>query len=213
MKTFNSIVTRLLKSLIASVLAAGSFNACADEGMDPHAMHHHMMMASMSDDVKISNVQYVLPKVNLVRDDGKKVVLTDELNDGRPVIADFIYTSCTQICPVSSRIFMQLQEKLGADRSKVHLVSFSIDPEQDTPSVLREYAKRFEAGPQWRYYTGTSEASIETQRAFDVYRGDKMNHVPVTLMRAAPGKPWVRVDGFASADQLMIIYRKMTSTH
>jgi protein SCO1 len=41
-------------------------------------------------------------------------------------------------------------------------------------------------------------ASIAVQRAFDVYRGDKMSHTPVTLLRAAPGKPWVRIDGTGS---------------
>jgi protein SCO1/2 len=107
---------------------------------------------------------------------------------------------------------MQLQEKLGNDRKRAHLVSISIDPEQDTPAVLREYAKRFEAGNGWRYYTGTAEASIATQRAFDVYRGDKMNHAPVTLLRAAPGKPWTRIEGFASADELLNKYREITGS-
>jgi protein SCO1/2 len=46
------------------------------------------------------------------------------------------------------------------------------------------------------------EASVEVQRAFAAYRGDKMNHTPVTFLRAAPGQRWVRVDGFATADEL-----------
>jgi protein SCO1/2 len=81
-------------------------------------------------------------------------------------------------------------------------VSISIDPEQDTPARLREYAGRFHAGPAWHHYTGTVEASIALQRAFDAYRGDKMSHVPVTFLRAAPGRPWVRIDGFASSAEL-----------
>lgn len=107
---------------------------------------------------------------------------------------------------------MQLQEKLGSDVKQMHLVSISIDPEQDTPPVLREYAKRFEAGKGWNFYTGTTDASIATQRAFDVYRGDKMNHAPVTLLRAAPGKPWVRIEGFASADELLNKYREIIAS-
>ena len=47
------------------------------------------------------------------------------------------------------------------------------------------------------------------QLAFDSYRGDKMNHEPLTLMRPAPGKPWVRIDGFASPDELAREYRKV----
>jgi len=44
---------------------------------------------------------------------------------------------------------------------------------------------------------------LAVQRAFGAYRGDKMSHTPLTLMRSAPGKPWVRFDGFARADDLL----------
>jgi protein SCO1/2 len=84
----------------------------------------------------------------------------------------------------------------------VHLVSISIDPEQDTPERLSEYARRFHAGPEWRFYTGTTQASVAVQRAFEAYRGDKMDHTPATFLRAAPGRPWVRIDGFASSEEL-----------
>lgn len=196
------------------VVAVGviSSSVYAADATDPHAGHRQMMMSSMSEGTKTSTAEYVLPPIKLVRDDGKIVSLPDELNDGRAVVINFIFTSCTQICPVTSRTFMQLQEKLGSDVKQMHLVSISIDPEQDTPPVLREYAKRFEAGKGWNFYTGTTDASIATQRAFDVYRGDKMNHAPVTLLRAAPGKPWVRIEGFASADELLNKYREIIAS-
>jgi len=181
----------------------------ANAGADPHAAHHHMMEQASQSDVRRSQAAYVVPDLRMVRDDGKTVNLREDIDDGRPVFVNLIFTTCTTICPVSSQIFSMLQRKLEADSAKVHLVSVSIDPEQDTPAVLAEYAKRYEAGTEWHHYTGTAEASIEVQRAFDVYRGDKMNHVPVTLLRAAPGKPWVRIDGFASADELLRAYQKL----
>lgn len=210
-------MSKLLKPIAGLVVAAGVYiiavaTVSAADAVDPHAAHHHMIMASMAEGTKTTTAEYVLPKLKLVRDDGKRVSLPDELNDGRAVVINFIYTSCTQICPVTSRTFMQLQEKLGSDVKQMHLVSISIDPEQDTPPVLREYAKRFEAGKGWNFYTGTTDASIATQRAFDVYRGDKMNHAPVTLLRAAPGKPWVRIEGFASADELLNKYREIIAS-
>ena len=64
------------------------------------------------------------------------------------------------------------------------------------------YAKRYKAGPQWRFYTGTPQASVAVQRAFNAYRGDKMNHTPVTFLRAGRGQQWVRIEGFATADEL-----------
>ncbi len=112
-------------------------------------------------------------------------------------------TTCTSVCPLTSQTFADLQRKLGAQRDSVHLVSISIDPEQDTPARLRAYAEKFGAGPEWRHYTGTVAASIATQRAFNAYRGSKMDHAPVTFVRTAPGKSWVRIDGFATVEQLL----------
>ncbi len=161
-----------------------------------------------------SIADYNVPQVTLVRDDGKRVSLPDELNDGRPVVMDFFFTSCTTICPLLSQTLARLQDRLGAERDRVHIVSISIDPEEDTPARLTEYAKRYKAGPEWRHYTGTEQAIIATAKAFNAYRGDKMSHTPLTLLRLAPGKPWIRFDGFATPEQLMQeLSGKVTTTH
>ncbi len=146
--------------------------------------------------------EVAIPELKMMRQDGTQVLLDKELNDGRPVVLNFIYTTCTTICPLSSQEFSLLQEQLGKDREQVHLVSISIDPEQDTPARLREYARQFRAGKDWDHYTSDAAASVKAQIAFGVYRGDKMSHIPVTLMRTAPGNQWVRLDGFATAEQM-----------
>ena len=188
---------------VAACVLAGSLAvqaAGAAEVTDPHAAHAKQESALA---VSRSLTSYTVPSLKLVRDDGKQVMLDRELNDGRPVVLNFIYTSCPGICPLASHVFSQLQRMLGAERDHVHLVSISVDPEEDTPSRLREYAKKYSAGPSWQHYTGTVAASVAAQRAFDVYRGDKMGHTPVTLLRVAPGAPWVRFDGFATPDMLL----------
>lgn len=166
---------------------------------DAHAHAHHHVVPETIRTVR----DYRLPAVSLVREDGKPVVLADELNDSRPVVLTFIYTTCTTVCPLTSQTLAELQRKLGPSRDSVRLVSISIDPEQDTPAKLREYAQRFGAGPEWRHYTGSLAASQAVQRAFGVYRGNKMDHAPVILVRTAPGASWVRIDGFATSDQLL----------
>jgi protein SCO1/2 len=201
MRTFIKCLAGSLALTAAGMILLAAPGAFADSAADPHAHHHHMMAGTMR-----STVDYTLPQVSLVREDGKTVSLINELNDGRPVILTFIYTTCTSICPLISQTFSQLQSELGSDRDKVHMVSISIDPEQDTPARLLEYAKKYGAGPEWQHYTGTVAASIATQRAFNVYRGDKMNHNPVTLFRAAPGQPWERIDGFVTASELLSTY-------
>ncbi len=155
-------------------------------------------------------ISYSIPPVRLVREDGKVVSLADELNDGRPVVLNFIFTTCSSICPVMSQVFSQLDRKLGEGHEPVHLVSISVDPEADTPARLREYAQQFHAGSDWNHYTGTVQASIAAQRAFNVFRGEKMNHAPVTFVRAAPGDPWLRIDGFVTPDDLLQRFRQLT---
>jgi protein SCO1 len=156
-----------------------------------------------------TTVAYQTPAVTLVRDDGKRVSLPRELDDGRPVLLNFIFTTCSSICPLASRTMEEFQRKLGSEAANIHLMSISIDPEQDTPARLAAYAHKFHAGPQWQHYTGTLAASLAAQRAFDVYRGEKMSHTAVMLMRASPGKPWLRIEGFVTPDQLVDDYRNL----
>jgi len=128
------------------------------------------------------------------------------------VLLNFIFTTCSSICPLTSRTLEEFQQKLGREAAKVHMVSISIDPEQDTPARLTEYARKFHAGPEWQYYTGTVAASIAAQKAFDVYRGEKMSHTPVTLLRSTPGKPWLRIEGFITPDELVDDYQKLLAS-
>lgn len=190
-----------LLALIALAVLGFSNSIPGAELEDAGSMHAHHHM--MTEQTKHQIADYKLPAIQLVREDGKNVSLIEELNDGRPLVLNFMYTTCTEICPLTSKTFAELQDKLGTERDRVHMVSISIDPEQDTPEVLAKYAHKFGAGPQWQFYTGTIDASIAAQRAFEVYRGDKMEHNPVTFIRAATGKSWLRIDGFAKSDELL----------
>jgi protein SCO1/2 len=189
-------------SIVAAGALAGEPVMPAGDAAGGADAHSHRQ-ASGSSDVRRSDAEYSIPDVRLVRDDGKSVALPAELDDGRPVILNFVYTSCTTICPMSSQVFEQFQEDLGSARESVHLVSISIDPEQDTPLRLRAYAKQFHAADGWNHYSGSLDSIVAVQRAFNAYRGDKMSHVPLTLLRAAPGQAWVRLDGFARAEDLL----------
>jgi len=210
MRTINAFLLGAILLAGAGLTAPAAWSAEAADADDSAAMHmHHQTMSG----TRRTTADYTLPSVQLVRDDDKTVSLVDELNDGRPVILTFIYTTCTTICPMISQTLERLQDELGAERDKVHIVSISIDPEEDTPARLRTYAARFDAGPEWQHYTGTVEASVATQRAFNVYRGDKMNHTPVAFVRAAPGKPWLRIDGFATPAELLGAYHDAVASN
>jgi protein SCO1/2 len=95
-----------------------------------------------------------LPDFSLIERSGEAVRLEDL--KGQVWVADFVFTHCAGPCPLLSRRMQSLQESLTG-YSDVRLVSFSVDPERDTPEVLAEYAKRYNAGDRWLFLTGGKE--------------------------------------------------------
>lgn len=182
-------------------------NEIAD-ATDPHAHHRHMME---SQNYGRSVHSYALPDLSVVDMNGKMTSLAEALDQDRPLMLNFMFTTCTTICPVLSATFSQVQQQLGEERDHVRLISITIDPEHDTPERLHAYAARFGAGPQWQFLTGGLQDIIAIQKAFDAYRGTKANHEPVTFLRAAPNTPWVRLEGLASASDVINEYRKLGS--
>ena len=126
----------------------------------------------------------------------------------KPVILDFIYGTCTTICPVLSAGYSNLQQKLGADSGKVQLVSVSIDPENDTPQVMREYLARYHARPGWDFLTGSRSDIDKVMRAYSAWIPNKMSHYPLTLIRSGGEDKWVRLYGIMSTAEFMEEYKK-----
>jgi len=160
---------------------------------------------------RASRAEYRIPAVTLTDMDGVRAALPDALEGDVPVLVDFIFTTCTTICPVMSATWAEAQEMLTAEAVASRLVSISIDPEQDSPARLRAYAERFSARPGWRLFTGTLDDAIAVEKAFDAYRGDKANHVPLLFMRASADAPWVRIEGFAGAAQVVDEFHRMVN--
>jgi protein SCO1/2 len=96
-------------------------------------------------------VLWQLPDFDLVNRDGREVTLKDL--QGAPWIADFIFTRCPASCPMMTARMARLDRELPQDFS-VRLVSFSVDPEHDTPQVLQRYAASFKAPARWLFLTG-----------------------------------------------------------
>ena len=156
-----------------------------------------------------SEALYSIPNLEMTRQDQTTTWFPKEIDDGRPVILTFIFTSCSAICPMLSGILSSVQNKLGDEIQNVHIVSVSIDPEYDNAERLREYAVKFNAKPQWQFYTGTLENVQALQKAFHAFRGDKMKHTATIFLRDTPGKPWIRLDGFLNANDIIAEYQKL----
>lgn len=201
-------------------IGANSANSAHDQhGSHPvgHAQHEgggdhaqHLRMMETRGYVRSAH-DYAAPDLALLDADGNRTSVAQLLNTDKPVLLTFIYTTCTTICPVLTATFSQVQHNLGDGANRVRMISITIDPDQDTPQQLREYAERFQAGPQWQFITGTRDHIVAVQKAFNVYRGSKTNHEPITLLRASGATSWVRIAGIASAADIVREYDALAS--
>ncbi|WP_254871093.1 SCO family protein [Bacillus sp. Marseille-Q1617] len=82
---------------------------------------------------------------------------------GKVWIADFIFTSCETVCPPMTASMSALQEEMKKKGIEVEFVSFSTDPEIDTPAKLKEFSEKFgDNGGNWHLLTGYKQSEIET---------------------------------------------------
>jgi len=93
--------------------------------------------------------------IPLITQDGRAVHFYDDLIKGKIVAVSFIYTSCLFACPLETARLVQVQRMLGDRVGKnIFFYSISIDPDHDTPAVLKDYAAAFGVGPGWTFLTG-----------------------------------------------------------
>ena len=185
---------RMGLALLALSFVTLSAGALFAEAVDPHA--HHKL--ERTDAYTRRDIELALPDVRLIDQRGEPLALRSLEQTDAPVVVNFIFATCTTVCPISSAGFADFQKRLDAVGSDARLISITIDPEHDTPSVLAEYAARFAAGGRWRFATGSRAEIEQTLRAFDAYVANKMSHTPKTFIRARGGAHWIRVDGFMS---------------
>jgi len=131
------------------------------------------------------------PEFTLTAQDGRRLSLS-QLR-GKIVAITFIYATCTDTCPLLTAKMAGLQARLGADFGpKVFFLSISVDPERDTPAVLKEYAERHRANPAgWAFLRGTPAEIREVARRYGIYynrtrRGD-VEHTFLTSLVDACG--------------------------
>lgn len=98
------------------------------------------------------------PNTPLITQDGVKVLFYDDLLKGKSVAINVIYTECTNECPLETARMAEVQRLLGERMGRdIVFYSISIDPEHDTPKVLKDYANKFNVGPGWVFLTGKKE--------------------------------------------------------
>lgn len=193
----------------------------SDRPADNPTLHQHHMAATPASTVSESTKNYsiteekcVPPDVTLMDSKGKPVRLAAVLQQPRPVLLQFIFTTCTTICPLLSATFSQAQKDVAKISPDYLMISISIDPEYDTPTRLDEYARRYHPADNWLFLTGRKQDIFQVLKSFDaLFQSDnKMYHRPYMFLRARSGDTWRRLEGFPRSSDLVHEYQEMVTS-
>ena len=140
----------------------------------------------------------------LIDQDGRKLRLASDALGDKIVVVSFVYTNCTDICPMVSQTFAQLQKSLAPMMDKkVRLVSLTVDPVRDTPERFKEYAQHFEPKPGWLWLTGDITNVAQALQAFGLHITKPENHPAQILVGDAKSGRWIRLYNIDRPQQVL----------
>jgi protein SCO1 len=150
------------------------------------------------------------PNVPVVTQDGKTLNFYDDVIKGKRVVVSFIYTSCPDICPLTTARLTQVEDELRDQMGHdLFFVSMTVDPEHDTPERLKEFSNAFSTGPGWLFLTGKPEdIRFINSRLGDKSRSLSDHRNEVVLGNDLTGE-WARDTVFGDLDRLVIDIRSM----
>jgi len=144
-----------------------------------------------------------IPDTVVLDQDNRKLHFYSDLIKGKTVAINFIFTTCTTICPPLTANFAKLQRIMRErGEKKFQLISVSVDPETDTPEKLKRYAELFEAKAGWTFVTGTRAELEPIWRAFKVYTSNKLDHTAMVVIGDDTRDTWIYASGLSSAREL-----------
>ena len=152
------------------------------------------------------------PNVPVVTQDGKTLQFYDDLIRGKVVVVSFIYTTCADLCPVTSARLSTLQARLGDAMGRdVSFISITVDSEHDTPDILKAFADAFDAGPAWQFLTGKKEDIDAILARFgdrSSERGLQDHRNEILIGNDAIGD-WERDSALGDPEQILLTIRGM----
>ncbi|HKU76605.1 MAG TPA: SCO family protein [Pyrinomonadaceae bacterium] len=144
--------------------------------------------------------------VELINQDGEKIRFYSDVLKNKVVVINTFFTTCTSICPPLNRNFQKIQDAFGERVGKdVFLISISVDPETDTPTRLKEYARRFHARPGWMFLTGKKENLDWALYKLGQYVETKDDHTSILIIGNEPKGLWKKAMGLAKAEELIAL--------
>jgi cytochrome oxidase Cu insertion factor (SCO1/SenC/PrrC family)/DNA-binding beta-propeller fold protein YncE len=147
-----------------------------------------------------------IPDVELLDQDGRKIRFYSDLVKGHTVAINFIFTTCTTICPPLGATFARVQKELG-DKD-VRFISISVDPATDTPERMKAWGAKFHAGESWTFVTGDKPKVDELLRALGASSARREDHSPTILIGNDARGTWTRTYGLSSVNQIIELINK-----
>jgi cytochrome oxidase Cu insertion factor (SCO1/SenC/PrrC family) len=144
-----------------------------------------------------------IPDVRVYDQNGKQLNFYSDLVKGRTVAINFIFTTCTGVCPPMTATFRRVQEDLPQRTPPIQLISISVDPATDTPARMHEFAAKFKAGPGWTFVTGDKNEIDLLLQALGAAVANKNDHTPMILIGNEVTDYWTRAYGLSSPTTLI----------
>jgi cytochrome oxidase Cu insertion factor (SCO1/SenC/PrrC family) len=188
--------------LLSAIMALSSAGSLAQQPMSMADHHSHEAMMS-SEKSSVRSAKVTVPDIEVTDQNNHKLHFYRDLVQGKTVAINFIFTTCTTICPPMTANFASVQKRMLEHGDKnLHLISVTVDPENDTPAKLKSYAQMFNAQPGWTFVTGTRSQLELLWNAFSVTAGNKLDHSPTVAIGNDPRHQWVFASGLNSPEKL-----------
>ena len=170
-------------------------------------MHHHMPMAEQQTQTpQVMTMAPTVPDVVVLDQNNQKVHFYSDLVKGKTVVIDFIFTTCTTICPPLTANFARIQKIMQQrGNNDLRLISVTVDPENDTPERLKKYAELFHAQTGWTFVTGSRADLEQIWKAFNIYLSSRQDHPPTVVVGNDVTHVWNYASGLTSAGKLVAV--------
>lgn len=155
-----------------------------------------------------------IPDVSVSDQYGRVHRFYTDLVKNKTVAINFIYTSCTSVCPILTEIFRSTREILDARRGEeTQLISISVDPSNDTLPRLREFALRYHAGADWFFITADKTEVDMLLKSLGAFSSKRDDHSTMVLIGSDTEDRWVRSYGMIPAVTLVQMLDEVRIRH
>ena len=148
----------------------------------------------------------------LVNQNGERMRFYTDLMKGKTVVIDTFFATCQASCLPMNRNLAQIQEGLGDRLGKdVNILSISVDPGVDTPTLLKAYAKKLNAKPGWYFLTGDKESIEFILKKLGQFVDDKNDHTNIFLIGNDRTGLWKKAFGLAKSEELVKVVESVVN--